>query len=145
MKLGAILFLFFCFFPVCPARGQSVLVCTFESKTAVAKETEDKKLTIELREREEGKLSVVFAQLDSTQPVLKVRNVEKPLTPLRRDTDLIWLRDSTFSTIGEGVLVWMIDLKEHVVVRSESLRTTRIEGQDWSGKPMAILEIGKCE
>ena len=144
MKLRAILFFAFYLFVVHPTQGQSVLVCTMD-KTAVAKVDEDKKLVLELRENEKEKLRLVFAQLDSTEPVLKIKNVEKQLTLMRRDKDLIWLRDSTFSTIGEGILVWMIDLKERVVLRSESLRTTKIEGQNWSGKPMAILEIGKCE
>jgi hypothetical protein len=142
MKTGATVLLCFVFLAVCPARAQSVAVCTIE-KTAVAK-ADGTKLTMEIQEGGSEKLRTVFAQLDSPEPVLKVKNVEKRLTVLRREKDLIWLRDSTSSTIGEGVLVWMIDLKARVVIRSESLRTTKLEGQVGSD-PMAILQVGRCE
>jgi hypothetical protein len=140
-----VLLIFSCYlFAVCSAQGQTVLVCTME-KGAFAKVDEQAKLVMQLQDEKGEKLRVVFSGLDTVEPVFKVKNVEKKLTLLRRDSDLIWLRDSTNSTIGEGVLVWMVDLKARIVVRSESLRTTKIKGEDWSGAPMAILEIGRCE
>jgi hypothetical protein len=126
-----------------PIAGQSVLVCKLESAGTVVRQTEYGNFSTEVVQGQPATL--VFANLNTAKPTLKIGTVEVQLELLHADGDTIWLQGFTDEIFGEGIAIWTIDRKAGVVIRSETFRSKEIPSQKWSGRLVGLSSIGKCE
>src|SRR5947209_2967264 len=126
-----------------PGSAQSVLVCTLEKDGAVVKQNESGSVTAEVVKGQPETL--VFANLGTTKPILRIGDVEIELELIHTDGDTIWLRSFTPDFIGNGIALWVIDLKGRIVIRSETYKSKQIPSEKWSGKLVGLSSIGKCK
>lgn len=125
------------------AQGQSVLVCTLETESAVVKQNESGGLTTEVVKGKPETL--IFANFDTGRPILKIGSLEFQLELLHTDGDTFWLRGSTPDFIGNGISIWMIDRKSRMVVRSETFKLKGLPSQSQEGRLVGLSSIGKCQ
>jgi hypothetical protein len=122
-------------------RAQSVLVCTLDTEQAVVKQNESGGLTTEVVKGQAD--TMIFANFDTAKPVLKIGPLEIQLELLHADGDTFWLRGFTPDFIGSGIVIWMVDRKSRVVIRSETFKT--IEAPKSLRKVIGVSSIGKCQ
>jgi len=122
-------------------RAQSVLQCTLTKDQSVLKHESDGSLSVRLATG--GEQTIIFADLNSANPVLKVGSEEFKLELVHADENTLWLSQLTPDIFGSGLAIWTIDRKNGIVVFSETFRLK--DTQDPSGgKLTSLSNIGRC-
>jgi hypothetical protein len=121
--------------------AQTVLVCTLAKDQSVLKQESDGSLSVKLAKGDEQ--TIIFADLYSAKPVLKIGSEEFKLELVHADENTMWLSSPTPDIFGSGLAIWTIDRKNGIVMRSETFRLK--DARDPAGgKLVSLSNIGRC-